>query len=139
MQALRDVHWTPVKRIIHYLKHIIFHGLLIHQSSSSQLFLYSDANWVGCPNDQKSTSGYCIFLNRNHLSLISKKQPTVLRSSIKSEYKALTNGTAEILWLQSLFCELGIALSTTPFITMILCYLPFFQSCFSHSHKAHRN
>lgn len=43
---------------------------------------------------------------------MAKKQPTVCRSSTKSKYKATANDTAEILWLQSLFADLGIPLTS---------------------------
>jgi hypothetical protein len=114
MQTPRDVHWTAVKRILRYLKHTISHGLLIRRCSSSQLFAYSDADWAGCPDDRKSTSGYCVFLGRNLISWSSKKQPTVSRSSTEAEYKALANTSAELCWLQALLCELGVSLSAAP-------------------------
>ena len=116
MHEPRDVHWIAVKRILRYLKSTVDYGLLIKKCSSSQIYAYSDANWVGCPDDRKSTSGYCIFLGKNLLSWSSKKQPTISRSSIEAEYKAIANVTAEILWIQSLFCELVISLSTAPLI-----------------------
>jgi hypothetical protein len=81
-----------------------------------QLFAFSDADWAGCPDDRKSTSGYCIFLGCNLLSWTVKKHPTVSRSSIEAEYKALANATAELLWIQSLLKELGIFLSAAPIL-----------------------
>jgi hypothetical protein len=33
----------------------------------------------------------------------------VLRSSIESEYKALANATAEVVWIQAVLRELGVA------------------------------
>jgi hypothetical protein len=73
MHNPRDTHWSAVKRILRYLKHSITHGLVIRRSSSSQLTAYSDADWAGCPDDRKSTSGYCVFFGQNLISWCSKK------------------------------------------------------------------
>jgi hypothetical protein len=89
---------------------------LLVRCSSPPLVAYSDADWAGYPDDRKSTLGYCIFFGRNLLSWRSKKQPTISRSSTKSEYKDLANATAELCWLQSLFCELGFYLSAAPIL-----------------------
>jgi hypothetical protein len=53
MHALRDVHWSAIKRILLYLKSTIDHGLLIKKYSSNQLFAYSDGGLVGCLDDRK--------------------------------------------------------------------------------------
>ena len=98
------------------MKHTISYGLLIKPSSSSQLVAFSDANWAACPDDRKSTSGYCTFLGCNLLSWTAKKQPTVSCSSTKSEYKALANATAELIWIQSLLKELGVFLLAAPIL-----------------------
>jgi hypothetical protein len=116
MNEPRDTHWSAVKRILRYLKHTIDHGLLIRKCSSNQLFAFSDADWAGCPDDRRSTSGFCIFLGTNLLSWSSKKQPTVSRSTTESKYKSMANTAAELCWLQSLLSELGVFLSTAPIL-----------------------
>lgn len=46
----------------------------------------------------------------------SKKQHTVSRSSTEAEYRSLANGTAEIVWIQSLLQELWIPLFCEPLL-----------------------
>ena len=43
------------------------------------------------------------------MSWHAKKQATVSRSSTESEYKALANATAEVMWIQTLLKELKVA------------------------------
>jgi hypothetical protein len=50
-------------------------------------------------------------LGSNLISWQSKKQPTIARSSTESEYKAVANATAEMMWFRSLLSELGFSLS----------------------------
>ena len=68
--------------------------------------MYSDADWAGCPDTRKSTSGYAIFLGDNLVSWSSKWQNTVSRSSAEAEYHAVANGVAEATWLRQLLIEL---------------------------------
>ncbi|XP_071683216.1 uncharacterized protein [Lolium perenne] len=102
------VHYEAVKRILRYVKGTISTGLRFQPSSSSRLAIYTDADWVGCSDDRRSTGGFAIFLGPNLVSWSSRKQPTVSRSSTEAEYKALANGTAEATWIQSLLKELGV-------------------------------
>jgi hypothetical protein len=69
---------------------------------------FSDADWAGCVDDRRSTGGFAVFLGPNLISWSAKKQPTVSRSSIEAEYKALANATAELMWIQKMLSELKV-------------------------------
>jgi hypothetical protein len=77
-------------------------------STSFTLHAYADSDWAGCPDDRKSTTGYLVFLGQNLISWTSKKQTMVVRSTTEAEYRGLAMVTAEVVWLQSVFRELGI-------------------------------
>nr|GEX04483.1 reverse transcriptase domain-containing protein [Tanacetum cinerariifolium] len=58
---------------------------------------------AGCPTTRRSTSGYCVFFRNNLLSLPSKHQPTLSRSS--AEYRGVANAVAETRWLRFFWGE----------------------------------
>ena len=77
MHDPRDVHWTLVKRILRYIRGTVGRGLQLRRSSSPTLVAYSDADWAGCPDTRRSTSGFCVFLGDSLVSWSSKRQATV--------------------------------------------------------------
>jgi hypothetical protein len=114
MHRPTSLHLQAVKRLLCYLKSTLTFGLLLRRSPSCTLQAYSDADWVGYPDDRKSTGRFCVFLGLNLISWSSRKQQTVARSSTKSKYRTLATTAAELIWLQSLLCELGVFLPTLP-------------------------
>ncbi|KAJ0853298.1 putative RNA-directed DNA polymerase [Helianthus annuus] len=99
-------HFQEVKRILRYLKGTIAYGLHYSRSATPSLLGYSDADWARCLETRRSTYGYSIFLGGNLISWSAKKQPTVARSSCESEYRAMANTAAEIVWITHLLQEL---------------------------------
>lgn len=97
------------------LPRLITHFVLNFSSTTSTtLTVYSDTDWVGCPDDWKFTIGFCIFFGSHLISQSSKKQSTVARSLTETEYKSVANTTCELLWLQPLLQELCIFLPKPP-------------------------
>ncbi|XP_021732052.1 uncharacterized protein LOC110698841 [Chenopodium quinoa] len=62
----------------------IDHGLHLYPSASHRLITYTDADWGGCPDTRRSTSGYCCFLGDNLISWSSKRQHTLSKSSAEA-------------------------------------------------------
>lgn len=108
MSQPRTPHLIAAKRILRYLKGTLDHGLFFsRQHQPAHLAAYSDADWAGCPDSRRSTSGYLCYLGTNLISWCSKKQPTIARSSAESEYRSLSHASAETTWLAYLLYELG--------------------------------
>jgi hypothetical protein len=70
--------------------------------------VFSDADWVGCSDDRKSTGGFTVLLGSNLISWCAKKQLTVSCSSIEVEYKAMADATAKVMWVQTVLHELHV-------------------------------
>jgi histone deacetylase 1/2 len=118
MHDPRAHHLAMVKRIMRYIRGSADHGLHIHRSTDLDLIGYSDADWAGCPDTRRSTSGYAVFLGDSLVSWSSKRQPTVSRSSAEAEYRAVANVVAECCWLRQLLGELHLAV---PKATVVYC------------------
>jgi len=109
-------HWEAVKRILRYVKGTLDMGLRIRKSRFIGVSIFTDADWACCVDDRRSTGGFAIFVGPNLVSWSSKKQPTVSRSSTEAEYKALANGAAGAIWIDSVLTELGVPRQRTPIL-----------------------
>jgi hypothetical protein len=107
-----------LKHILRFLQGTLEFGLLLRRSSTSKIVVYSDVDWVGCPNTHRSTSGYAIFLSDNLTSWSSKCQNTVSPSSAEAEYQVVANGVVETCWLCQLLMELHSPLTRS---TLVYC------------------
>ncbi|GKA10723.1 ribonuclease H-like domain-containing protein [Tanacetum coccineum] len=118
MHDHREPHFSALKRILRYVRGTLDYGLQLFSSSTTYLVTYSEADWASCPTTRRSTSGYCVFLGNNLLSLSFKRQPTLSRSSADAEYRGVANAVAETCWLTNLLRELHTPLS---FATLVYC------------------
>ncbi|CAL2235458.1 unnamed protein product [Prunus armeniaca] len=82
-------------------------GLMFSKHGHLNIDGYSDADWAGNVTDRKSTSGYFTFVGGNLVTWRSKKQNVVALSSAEAEFRGMTKGICELLWLRKLLTELG--------------------------------
>ncbi|XP_071683308.1 uncharacterized protein [Lolium perenne] len=105
MHDPRSGHLDAVNQILRYLKGSPGKGLWFKRNGHLNVDGYCDADWASCLDDRRSTSGYCVFVGGNLVSWRSKKQPVVSKSTAEAEYRAMSQGLSEMLWVRNLFSE----------------------------------
>ncbi|XP_057450879.1 uncharacterized mitochondrial protein AtMg00810-like [Lotus japonicus] len=111
MHAPHTEHMLALKRVLRYVRGTLTYGLHLYPSPIAKLVSYTDADWGGCPDTRRSTSGYCVFLGDNLISWSSKRQPTLSRSSAEAKYRGVANVVSESCWIRNLLLELHFPLS----------------------------
>ena len=72
---------------------------------------FLNADWASYSNDGRSIVAYCIFLGDCLIAWSLKNHIVVVRSSTKSEYRALAHAAIEIVQLKSLLGEIDLQLA----------------------------
>ena len=100
-------HWTAVKRILRYLKGTSNYCLsYLRNDNNDTLVGYSDADWAGDVNDDKSTSSYLFMMSGAAGSWKSRKQTIVALSTVVAEYILLAGAIQEATWMRQLLDDL---------------------------------
>ena len=110
--APKESYMMAVKRIIRYVNGTSDYGIWYLRDLNDCLASYSDADWAGCVDDRKSTSGGCFYLENNLVSWMSKKQNSVSLLTTKAEYIAASSCCAQLLWMKKLLRDYGISQDT---------------------------
>ncbi|XP_019156862.1 PREDICTED: uncharacterized protein LOC109153447 [Ipomoea nil] len=138
MHAPTTADWTALKRVLRYVNGSLNLGLHISCFDSLDIHAYSDSDWAGNPDDRKSTSGFAVFIGKNLISWVCRKQRIVARSSTEAEYKGLADVSAEVTWLVSLLREIGFPPVSAPKLwcdnlgSTYLCANPIFHARTKH-------
>nr|GEX02481.1 putative reverse transcriptase, RNA-dependent DNA polymerase [Tanacetum cinerariifolium] len=96
-----------VKRIFRYLRGTINMGHWYTKDSGFEQTRFLDADYVGCKDTFKSTSGGTQFLGEKLMSWSSKKQDCTSLSTAKSEYVSLSACCAQVLWMRTQLTDYG--------------------------------
>jgi hypothetical protein len=82
--APKESHVLAVKRIFRYLKGTQEFGLWYPKGKYLSLIAYTDADWAGCIDDRRSTSGATFYLGECLVSWLSKKQSSISLSTVET-------------------------------------------------------
>ena len=105
-----------VDRCIRFLTSTPDHGITFrcekpgtHNFKSSGVTAFSDADWAGCPDSARSTTGVCLMCAGGAFEYYTRMQRAVSLSSTESECIALASCVTEIEFYKSMAHELGFA------------------------------
>jgi hypothetical protein len=96
------------KNILRYLKGSLNHGIFYPLNNPGNLLIFSDVDWAGDLDSQRSTSGILYKLRNAPIAWSSKLQQFVSLSSTEVKYRILSEATRNITYLRRLFHELNI-------------------------------
>nr|GEW44207.1 copia protein [Tanacetum cinerariifolium] len=102
-----EKHLKEVKRIFRYLWGTVNTGLWYTKDPGFELTGFSDADYAGCKDTFKSTSGGAQFLGEKLVSWSSKKQDCTALSIAKAEYVSLSACCAQVLWMRTQLMDYG--------------------------------
>ena len=111
-------HMKAAKRLLRYISKTKDHGLHFgpfDQGTDLTPFVYSDADWAGDRNTQRSTGAYVCTMSTNQpnsphtaISWSSKQQSYVALSSTEAEYLVLTQASKQALWVKRFLAEIDV-------------------------------
>ena len=100
--------WARLKRLGRYVKgrpRLV--QMYEWQNAQRTVTTYSDADWAGCKQTRKSTTGGCIKIGHHTIKGWSKTQALVALSSGESELYAALKAAAETLGIMSVLKDLN--------------------------------
>jgi len=109
-------HWEAVKRILRYVQHTLDMGLVFKRQGSLEAVGFTDADFAGCLDTRKSTTGWVFLMGGAAISWSSKRQSSVALSTCEAEYMAAAQAAMEAVWHRSFMAELGMGLKTPTWI-----------------------
>ena len=96
------------KHILRYIKGTLNHGLFYSSNNLLELVGYSDSDWAGDIDDQKSITGFVFFFGNTTFTWSSKKQSIITLSTCEAKYVAATSCVCHAIWLRNLLTNIQI-------------------------------
>nr|GFB35003.1 uncharacterized mitochondrial protein AtMg00810-like [Tanacetum cinerariifolium] len=109
-----EKHLKEVRRIVRYLRGTVNTGLWYTKDSGFELTGFSDADYAGCKDTFKSTSGGAQFLGEKLVRWSSKKQDCTALSTTKAKYVSLSACCAQVLWMRTQLTDYGFYFNKIP-------------------------
>ena len=101
-------HWNALMHVIGYIKNTMDYGLTYSREDDLSPIAFVDADYGGCRDTRRSTSGYVFIMAGGAVSWSSKRQATVALSTVEAEYVAMSRCAQQMVWMHSWLDEVEI-------------------------------
>ena len=101
-------HWNALLHVVGYIKNTIDYGLTYSRDSDISPHAFVDADYGGCKDTRRSTSGYVFMMAGGAVAWSSKRQATVALSTVEAEYVAMSRCAQQMVWMHSWLDEVQI-------------------------------
>lgn len=108
-------HWRLLVGVCRYVRGTLDYGILYRSldvdgpGKGLKPLGYVDADWAGCIDSRRSTSGYIFLMGGAPVSWSSKRQAVVALSSTEAEYISLARGSQQAMWMKNFLSEINLA------------------------------
>ncbi|GKA70968.1 retrovirus-related pol polyprotein from transposon TNT 1-94 [Tanacetum coccineum] len=109
-----EKHLKEFKRIFCYFWGTINMGLWYTKDSGFELTRFSNADYAGCRDSFKSTSGATQFLGEKLVGWSLKKQDCTALSSAEAVYVSLSACCAQVIWMRTQLTDYGFHFNKIP-------------------------
>lgn len=99
-------HCSAVRRIISYLRGTQNYGICFNGSTEGPMIGYTDADYAGCVDSRRSTTGSVFLYNQGPIAWSSRRQTCVAQSTTESEYIAASETAKEAVWIRRILPDL---------------------------------
>ncbi|PKI78357.1 hypothetical protein CRG98_001300 [Punica granatum] len=101
-------HWVAAKKVIRYFQGTKDYRLTYMHIDHLRVVGYSNADFAGCVDSRKCTSGYVFLIAGGAISWRSIKQSMVATSTMEAEFIACYEATTQALWLKNFISGLQV-------------------------------
>ncbi|KAI5319092.1 hypothetical protein L3X38_038800 [Prunus dulcis] len=103
-----QAHWIAGKKVLRYVQRTKEYKLVYRKVENLQLEGYADADFAGCQDTKKCTSGVVFLFAGAAVAWKSMKQQYVSTSTMQAEFLAVYEATSMAVWLKNFMSMLKI-------------------------------
>jgi hypothetical protein len=101
-------HWNEIKKALRYIQGTKGLMLTYERSDNLKIVGYSDLDFMGCLDTNRSTSGYVFKLAGGAISWSSSKQTVMTLSMVYVEFVACYGAVGQVRWLKKFMPDLRV-------------------------------